>query len=176
MSTKDDFLAMPCVTTEQIIRMRKFAADAITASEAKAGAAMSLAQPVAPEGWRFYTVDASREGHRCSAMLIRDANGCKWWHSLDEEARESTDLYISGFGATIFDAINDACVKAIVSNETGLPSPDVAGSPPDLSITDSAINCCISEAGIEYCGDGVFRATPDDFRRFIRAVRLRFKM
>lgn len=134
MSTKDDFLAMPCVTTEQIIRMRKFAADAITAAETKADAAMALVQPAAPEGWRFYTVDASREGHRCCAMLIRDTNGCKWWHSLDEEAREATDLYISGFGSTIFDAINDACVKATAaSNETGLPSPDNAVSPPDVN-------------------------------------------
>ena len=61
-----------------------------------------------PEGWRFYTADWSIPT-TCHVLLIRDENGCKWWHGLDEEQQDKTDLYVSGCGNDLSEAVTDAC-------------------------------------------------------------------
>lgn len=63
-----------------------------------------------PNGWRFYSADLSIEG-RASVMLTRDAEGTRWWHRLHEVEQQQIDLFISGAGATLEEAIADASNK-----------------------------------------------------------------
>lgn len=65
-----------------------------------------------PEGWRFYTCDASIEG-QWSVTLVRDGFGKKWWHSLPEETREIVALYATGKGESLSSALDIAADKTI---------------------------------------------------------------
>ena len=44
-------------------------------------------------------------------MLTRDTEGTKWWHSLTEEQRAETDLFATGYGRTITEAVMDVNAK-----------------------------------------------------------------
>ena len=61
-----------------------------------------------PKGWRFYTADFSVIGRKGRVMLTRDEAGAKWWHSLDAAAQYNISLYLTGFGNTVNEAIDDA--------------------------------------------------------------------
>lgn len=61
-----------------------------------------------PHGWRFYTADFSIDGRKGVAMLTRDAAGKERWHRLDKAGQDNIPLYLSGYGSTINEAIDDA--------------------------------------------------------------------
>ncbi len=65
------------------------------------------------EGWRFFTADFSREGQKGIVMLTRDAQGTRWWHSLSEAEQETTELWATGYGQTIAEAVVDANAKIV---------------------------------------------------------------
>lgn len=74
------------------------------------------ADDAVPAGWKFYTADFSVNakdsrypGH---VMLIRDQSGVEWWHRLGAEDQERVDLYVSGKGSTVSQALHDACARA----------------------------------------------------------------
>lgn len=66
-----------------------------------------------PQGWKFYAADFSRhyETGIGSAVLILSSHRQTAWHRLPEEEREKTKLHVSGHGATIRLAIEDAVRK-----------------------------------------------------------------
>lgn len=78
----------------------------------------AVAKDAIPEGWVFHSADFSMQS--CGAQdygrvaLIRDQDGRKWWHSLSDEAKESTELFYYGKGKTVALAIQNA-VAAILS-------------------------------------------------------------
>lgn len=61
-----------------------------------------------PQGWRFYSADFSVEGQRGHAMLRRDKAGKDWWHSLGDSGHANVNLYLSGQGDSINEAIDEA--------------------------------------------------------------------
>ena len=70
-------------------------------------------------GWSLLSADfslqASGSSETGSVMLVRDIEGIVEWHKLDDELRDSDDcpeLYISGKGATIGEAIANANLAA----------------------------------------------------------------
>jgi hypothetical protein len=67
----------------------------------------------APNGWRFFSADASIEG-RCSVMLERDVAGKRWWHSLEGTVREATPLYAQGVADTFPEAFQRAVEDALL--------------------------------------------------------------
>jgi len=64
-----------------------------------------------PFGWEFDTADFSVRGKDGRVMLRRDKRGQEWWFGLSEEDREKTDLYISGSGNNLKEAIKMAISK-----------------------------------------------------------------
>jgi len=64
-----------------------------------------------PSGWEFDTADFSIRGKNGHVMLRRNKKGQEWWFSLSEEDREKTDLYISGSGQNLKEAITVAILK-----------------------------------------------------------------
>jgi hypothetical protein len=69
---------------------------------------MSQAHKSIPSGWRFYIADFSIVDRKGSAMLSRDEKGTKSWHKLDDAGKENTPLFLTGYGATVNEAIDDA--------------------------------------------------------------------
>lgn len=67
-----------------------------------------IAHKPIPQGWRFYSADFSIEDSAGYILLCRDKAGTKWWHSLDETGKANIDLYVSGYGKTVNEAINNA--------------------------------------------------------------------
>lgn len=70
-----------------------------------------------PTGWKICTADfshiAAGKTKPGNVMLVRDVEGKKAWHALDEEARERTDLYIYGTGRTLREAVIHAAAQAL---------------------------------------------------------------
>ncbi len=76
------------------------------------------------KGWCFHTADFSLQaaGHSETGgvMLVRDMANRAKWHKLPEELQESEDgpeLYVSGEGETVEDAIDDANLSAARAKE-----------------------------------------------------------
>lgn len=65
----------------------------------------------APDGWQFYTADASMPGS-VRVMLKRDREGFNRWLALDDDAASVTPLYVHGRGKAFEEALSDACKKA----------------------------------------------------------------
>lgn len=65
-----------------------------------------------PAGWRLYAADFSVSGSPGHVTLIRDDQGKAWWHGLTDEEREKIDLFITGRGKTIREAIDAALTAA----------------------------------------------------------------
>jgi hypothetical protein len=89
---------------------------------------MALAEQI-PEGWAFLSADGSIVGS-CylqywqgkgyfSVVLRRDIEGQKWWHSLDDEGKETVALHVSGQGLTFEIALQNAIAEA----ERATPTP-----------------------------------------------------
>lgn len=78
----------------------------------------AVAKDSIPEGWVFYSADASIQSsdprRPMAAMIKRDVDGVQWWLQLTEEEKEATPLYSSGTGMTLTLAIQNA-VDAIMS-------------------------------------------------------------
>lgn len=60
-----------------------------------------------PDGWRFYTMDSSVEG-RSTVLIVRSGDKYKRWFELSENQQETISLYISGFGRTQMQALDNA--------------------------------------------------------------------
>lgn len=65
-----------------------------------------------PEGWVFYSADAS-VADCVSVILVRDEAGRNWWLSLSEYDKERIDMYATGKGKTLQAAIADASNNAM---------------------------------------------------------------
>lgn len=64
-----------------------------------------------PDGWIFYTCDASLESS-VSVCLSRDKKGREFWHSLPDEQKEYTPLYIRVTANSFIEALESAKEKA----------------------------------------------------------------
>lgn len=64
-----------------------------------------------PPTWEFDTADFSVRGRNGHILLRRNKRGQEWWHGLSEEEREKNDLFISGSGMNLKEAISDAVKK-----------------------------------------------------------------
>ncbi|WP_426287533.1 hypothetical protein [Luteibacter sp. E-22] len=78
---------------------------------------------IVPGGWVFISADfstlASGQTKSGRVLIQRDKAGTTWWHSLTEDQRESTQLYIYGEGETIQSAIDDAVSKIVAAPASG---------------------------------------------------------
>lgn len=97
--------------------------DAIRAAMLAAAPAMSGAGPdirpaaTVPDGWRFYSADASVVG-KCSLLLTRDAAGTKIWHAMSQEQKDAEDgppLFVRGHGVDYQSALTDAIAAAMLA-------------------------------------------------------------
>ena len=72
-----------------------------------------------PDGWHFSSADFSMQASGKSAigsvMLVRDMEGLKSWCALSDDDRERVELYVSGKGTTVMEAIADAASKAMLA-------------------------------------------------------------
>ena len=64
-------------------------------------------------------------------MLTRDQVGRAAWHQLTEEEQEVVELYVSGVGCTISEAIADAAKQAM------LVGSEVVNQERELTIADT---------------------------------------
>ena len=94
--------------------------------EAENARLLAAASP--PDGWVFYSADfsmpASGLGPVGNVMFKRDIEGTKSWHALPDEQKEDEDgppLYVSGRGASLYEALCDACcaIRSLNPNSAG---------------------------------------------------------
>lgn len=61
-----------------------------------------------PEGWRFYSADFSREDQVGRVTLVLSGQHRKVWEMLSEIDRDRFQLFVSGYGNTLEEAIEAA--------------------------------------------------------------------
>lgn len=78
-------------------------------------------------GWRFYSADFSCNAtdpkgmKHGSVRLVRDPTQKAAWHSLNEDEKESTPLFVSGNGVDFHSALQNANASAMMyGNLTGV--------------------------------------------------------
>lgn len=72
-------------------------------------------QQAVPDGWMWFSADlsclcaANNKNPRAIVGFVRDVNGQAWWHSLSEEEKEATGLYVYAEGKSFSEAFAIAC-------------------------------------------------------------------
>jgi len=64
-----------------------------------------------PRGWVFYSADFSLlvSGHGLGSVMIRrDKEGTECWHSLSDAEKERVQLYVTGVGRSVGEALQNA--------------------------------------------------------------------
>ena len=125
------------------------------------------------EGWRFSSADFSCVGEEGFVRIERIPEQMELWHRLPEDVRNVTSIYVTGFGWTFQEALDDVNTKAASVKPIEMPKWEPPEGNWGMAADNTAFHC---SGGVSLETAGRKRKTEFLAQRAAKASRERDRL